>query len=404
MRYLCAPDSFKESLTAAEAARALAEGIRRGDPDAEIRCLPMADGGEGTARALADATGGTMLTAGAHDPLGRPVQAGLALLGDGRTAVVETAAASGLALLRPSERDPKATTSYGTGELIRAALDAGAETIIVGLGGSATNDAGCGLLQALGVRLLDHDGRDVRPGGAALAEVERVDLSGLDRRLGDVHVIAACDVTNPLTGPEGASAVFGPQKGASREDVTLLDGALRHVSSVIERALAEQVPAERNGDGGKVEAAVAESSSPGHRSRPDHRTRTPIADHPGAGAAGGIGMALLAVLHADFRPGIDLVIEQSGLDAAAQWADIVFTGEGSIDAQTMFGKTPVGVASVAKRHGKPVIAIAGHVGDGIECLHGRGIDAVFGAAPGASMSCCATPVRTWPAPPNRSRG
>ena len=234
------------------------------------------------------------------------------------------------------------------------------------------------------MRLLDHDGRDVRPGGAALAEVERVDLSGLDRRLGDVHVIAACDVTNPLTGPEGASAVFGPQKGASREDVTLLDGALRHVSSVIERALAEQVPAERNGDGGKVEAAVAESSSPGHRSRPDHRTRTPIADHPGAGAAGGIGMALLAVLHADFRPGIDLVIEQSGLDAAVQWADIVFTGEGSIDAQTMFGKTPVGVASVAKRHGKPVIAIAGHVGDGIECLHGRGIDAVFGAAPGAA--------------------
>jgi len=203
----------------------MAEGIRRGDPGAEIRCLPMADGGEGTARALADATGGTMLTASAHDPLGRPVQAGFALLGDGRTAVVETAAASGLALLRPSERDPKATTSYGTGELIRAALDAGAETIIVGLGGSATNDAGCGLLQALGVRLLDHDGRDVRPGGAALAEVERVDLSGLDRRLGDVHVIAACDVTNPLTGPEGASAVFGPQKGASREDVTLLDGA-----------------------------------------------------------------------------------------------------------------------------------------------------------------------------------
>ena len=193
-----------------------------------------------------------------------------------------------------------------------------------------------------------------------------------------------CDIDNPLCGKNGAAHIFGPQKGASREDVTLLDGALRHVSSVIERALAEQVPAERNGDGGKVEAAVAESSSPGHRSRPDHRTRTPIADHPGAGAAGGIGMALLAVLHADFRPGIDLVIEQSGLDAAAQWADIVFTGEGSIDAQTMFGKTPVGVASVAKRHGKPVIAIAGHVGDGIECLHGRGIDAVFGAAPGAA--------------------
>lgn len=367
-----------------EAARAMAQGIENADHDAEVRCLPMADGGEGTARALVDATGGSMRAVPVHDPLGRPVEGHFGLLADGTTAVVETAEASGLALLEAKERNPLIASSYGTGELMLAAVRSGAKRIIVGLGGSATNDAGCGLLQALGVLPLDHDGRDVRPGGAALAEVERVDLSGLDRRLGDVHVIAACDVTNPLTGPEGASAVFGPQKGASREDVTLLDGALRHVSSVIERALAEQVPAERNGDGGKVEAAVAESSSPGHRSRPDHRTRTPIADHPGAGAAGGIGMALLAVLHADFRPGIDLVIEQSGLDAAAQWADIVFTGEGSIDAQTMFGKTPVGVASVAKRHGKPVIAIAGHVGDGIECLHGRGIDAVFGAAPGAA--------------------
>lgn len=367
-----------------EAARAMAQGIENADHDAEVRCLPMADGGEGTARALVDATGGSMHAVPVHDPLGRPVEGHFGLLADGTTAVVETAEASGLALLEAKERNPLIASSYGTGELMLAAVRSGAKRIIVGLGGSATNDAGCGLLQALGVLPLDHDGRDVRPGGAALAEVERVDLSGLDRRLGDVHVIAACDVTNPLTGPEGASAVFGPQKGASREDVTLLDGALRHVSSVIERALAEQVPAERNGDGGKVEAAVAESSSPGHRSRPDHRTRTPIADHPGAGAAGGIGMALLAVLHADFRPGIDLVIEQSGLDAAAQWADIVFTGEGSIDAQTMFGKTPVGVASVAKRHGKPVIAIAGHVGDGIECLHGRGIDAVFGAAPGAA--------------------
>lgn len=367
-----------------EAARAMAQGIENADHDAEVRCLPMADGGEGTARALVDATGGSMHAVPVHDPLGRPVEGHFGLLADGTTAVVETAEASGLALLEAKKRNPLIASSYGTGELILAAVRSGAKRIIVGLGGSATNDAGCGLLQALGVRLLDHDGRDVRPGGAALAEVERVDLSGLDRRLGDVHVIAACDVTNPLTGPEGASAVFGPQKGASREDVTLLDGALRHVSSVIERALAEQVPAERNGDGGKVEAAVAESSSPGHRSRPDHRTRMPIADHPGAGAAGGIGMALLAVLHADFRPGIDLVIEQSGLDAAAQWADIVFTGEGSIDAQTMFGKTPVGVASVAKRHGKPVIAIAGRVGDGIECLHGRGIDAVFGAAPSAA--------------------
>lgn len=349
MRYLCAPDSFKESLTAAEAARALAEGIRRGDPDAEIRCLPMADGGEGTARALADATGGTMLTAGAHDPLGRPVQAGLALLGDGRTAVVETAAASGLALLRPSERDPKATTSYGTGELIRAALDAGAETIIVGLGGSATNDAGAGLLQALGVRLLDGNGNDLKHGGAALADLTTIDISTMDPALKNVAITAACDVTNPLTGPTGASAVFGPQKGVSKDDVATLDAALAHFAQVIDSQL-----------------GVA------------------VNDVPGAGAAGGIGAALKGFLNAEFRPGIAIVIEQSGLDAAAQWADVVFTGEGSIDFQTKFGKTPAGVAETAKRHGKPVIAVAGHIGTGIDELHEVGIDAVFGIAPGAA--------------------
>ena len=349
MRYLCAPDSFKESLTAAEAARAMAEGIRRGDPDAEIRCLPMADGGEGTARALADATGGTMLTASAHDPLGRPVQAGLALLGDGRTAVVETAAASGLALLRPSERDPKATTSYGTGELIRAALDAGAETIIVGLGGSATNDAGAGLLQALGVRLLDGNGNDLKHGGAALADLATIDISTMDPALKNVAITAACDVTNPLTGPTGASAVFGPQKGASQADVATLDAALAHFAQVIESRL-----------------GVA------------------VNDVPGAGAAGGIGAALKGFLDAEFRPGIAIVIEQSGLDAAAQWADVVFTGEGSIDFQTKFGKTPAGVAETAKRHGKPVIAVAGHIGTGIDELHEVGIDAVFGIAPGAA--------------------
>lgn len=349
MRYLCAPDSFKESLTAAEAARAMAEGIRRGDPGAEIRCLPMADGGEGTARALADATGGTMLTASAHDPLGRPVQAGFALLGDGRTAVVETAAASGLALLRPSERDPKATTSYGTGELIRAALDAGAETIIVGLGGSATNDAGAGLLQALGVRLLDGNGNDLKHGGAALADLATIDISTMDPALKNVAIIAACDVTNPLTGPTGASAVFGPQKGASKDDVATLDAALAHFAQVIESQL-----------------GVA------------------VNDVPGAGAAGGIGAALKGFLNAEFRPGIAIVIEQSGLDAAAQWADVVFTGEGSIDFQTKFGKTPAGVAETAKRHGKPVIAVAGHIGTGIDELHEVGIDAVFGIAPGAA--------------------
>ncbi|WP_263862636.1 glycerate kinase family protein [Bifidobacterium platyrrhinorum] len=332
-----------------EAAQAMARGIKNADPDAEVRCLPMADGGEGTARALADATGGAMRAVDAHDPLGRPIAAEFGMLGDGTTAVVETAEASGLALLAPEERDPLAASSYGTGELIRAALDAGATRIIVGLGGSATNDAGAGLLKALGARLLDRDGHDVAPGGAALAGLDHVDLSGLDPRLAHVGIVAACDVTNPLTGPQGASAVFGPQKGASPADVAALDHALARFADVIGREL-----------------SVA------------------VADVPGAGAAGGIGAALKGVLGAAFRPGIDIVIETSGLDEAAQWADVVFTGEGSIDFQTKFGKTPAGVARTAKRHGRPVVVLAGHVGEGIGELYETGIDAVFGIAPGAA--------------------
>ncbi|NEG72494.1 glycerate kinase [Bifidobacterium ramosum] len=348
-RYVCAPDSFKESLTAMEAAQAMAQGIRQADPDADIRLLPMADGGEGTAQALADATGGQMRRTIAHDPLGRPVAARYAMLGDGTTAVVETAEASGLALLAPDERNPLTATSYGTGELIKAALDAGATTIIVGLGGSATNDAGAGILKALGARLLDAAGHDLEPGGAALADLATIDVSGLDSRLDDVTIIAACDVTNPLTGPNGASAVFGPQKGASADDVALLDHALTRFAEVAGRQLGMDV------------AAL-----------------------PGGGAAGGIGAALLTFLHAEFKPGVDLVIDRAGLDEAVQWADVVFTGEGSIDFQTKFGKTPAGVAKTAKRYGKPVIAVAGHIGDGIEELHAIGIDAVFGIAPGAA--------------------
>ncbi|KFI94466.1 glycerate kinase [Bifidobacterium stellenboschense] len=348
-RYLCAPDSFKESLTAIQAAQAMARGIKNADPDAEVRCLPMADGGEGTTRALVDATGGTMRTIDAHDPLGRPVRAAFGMLGDGTTAVVETAEASGLALLDPGERNPLVASSYGTGELIRAALDAGARRILVGLGGSATNDAGAGLLQALGVRLLDGCGRDLEPGGAALAGLDHVDLTGLDPRVRDVEIVAACDVTNPLTGPDGASAVFGPQKGASAADVASLDKALTRFAIVVERQL-----------------------------------DAPIADRPGAGAAGGIGAAFLAFLHARFMPGVDLVIEQSGLDEAARWADIVLTGEGSIDFQTKFSKTPAGVARTAKKHGRPVIAVAGHIGRGVDELREVGIDAVFGIAPGAA--------------------
>lgn len=348
-RYLCAPDSFKESLTAMEAARAMAQGIENADHDAEVRCLPMADGGEGTARALVDATGGSMRAVPVHDPLGRPVEGHFGLLADGTTAVVETAEASGLALLEAKERNPLIASSYGTGELMLAAVRSGAKRIIVGLGGSATNDAGAGLLQAIGVRLLDKNGNDLAHGGAALANLTTIDISTMDPALKNVAITAACDVTNPLTGPTGASAVFGPQKGASKDDVATLDAALAHFAQVIDSQL-----------------GVA------------------VNDVPGAGAAGGIGAALKGFLNAEFRPGIAIVIEQSGLDAAAQWADVVFTGEGSIDFQTKFGKTPAGVAETAKRHGKPVIAVAGHIGTGIDELHEVGIDAVFGIAPGAA--------------------
>lgn len=348
-RYLCAPDSFKESLTAMEVARAMAQGIENADHDAEVRCLPMADGGEGTARALVDATGGSMRAVPVHDPLGRPVEGHFGLLADGTTAVVETAEASGLALLEAKERNPLIASSYGTGELMLAAVRSGAKRIIVGLGGSATNDAGAGLLQALGVRLLDKNGNDLAHGGAALANLTTIDISTMDPALKNVAITAACDVTNPLTGPTGASAVFGPQKGASKDDVATLDASLAHFAQVIDSQL-----------------GVA------------------VNDVPGAGAAGGIGAALKGFLDAEFRPGIAIVIEQSGLDAAAQWADVVFTGEGSIDFQTKFGKTPAGVAETAKRHGKPVIAVAGHIGTGIDELHEVGIDAVFGIAPGAA--------------------
>ena len=266
-----------------------------------------------------------------HDPLGRPVEGHFGLLADGTTAVVETAEASGLALLEAKKRNPLIASSYGTGELILAAVRSGAKRIIVGLGGSATNDAGAGLLQALGVRLLDGNGNDLKHGGAALADLATIDISTMDPAL------------------KNASAVFGPQKGASQADVATLDAALAHFAQVIESRL-----------------GVA------------------VNDVPGAGAAGGIGAALKGFLDAEFRPGIAIVIEQSGLDAAAQWADVVFTGEGSIDFQTKFGKTPAGVAETAKRHGKPVIAVAGHIGTGIDELHEVGIDAVFGIAPGAA--------------------
>jgi len=271
-----------------------------------------------------------------------PVKACYGLTRDGKTAIIEMAAASGLALVAPGRRNPLKTTTYGTGELIKTALDAGVSHLIIGIGGSATNDGGAGMLQALGVKLLDNAGREIGFGGSALANLERIDICGLDLRLKACRIEAACDVDNPLTGPKGASVVFGPQKGATPEMVTQLDANLAHYAGLISRDLGVQVETV-----------------------------------PGAGAAGGMGAALLAFLGARLRPGIEIVMEAVGLEAHVRDADLVITGEGRIDSQTIHGKTPIGVARVAKRYNKPVIGIAGCLADDAGVVHEQGIDAVF---------------------------
>ena len=346
MKIVIAPDSFKESLSAPEVAQAIARGWLAVHPDAEIALCPMADGGEGTVDAVLAAAGGERRELSVMGPLASPVNAHWGWLGDG-TAVIEMAAASGLHWVPSAQRDARVTSSYGTGELITAALDAGATRIILGLGGSATNDGGSGLLRALGVRFLDAGGNELRPGGAALASLQRVDLSGLDERLQGVQVEVAADVDNPLCGPKGASAVFGPQKGASPEQVEELDAALARLAEVVGEALGED-----------------------------------FSTFPGVGAAGGLGFAAKAFLGARFRPGIELVAELSGLADAVRGADLVITGEGRLDAQSLHGKTPVGVARVAKNQGVPVIALAGSLGKGYQAVRDAGIEACFSLAPG----------------------
>ena len=346
MKIVIAPDSFKESLSAPDVAQAIGQGWLSVYPKAEIVSCPMADGGEGTVDAVLAATGGERRELTVQGPLGSPVKAHWGWLAD-RTAVIEMAAASGLHWVPSDQRDARVTSSYGTGELIRAALDAGAERIILGLGGSATNDGGSGLLRALGVRFLDAEGGDLPEGGAALATLERIDLSALDARLQQVQVEVAADVDNPLCGPRGASAVFGPQKGASPEQVEELDAALAQLGSVVTQALGED-----------------------------------FTQVPGVGAAGGLGFAAKAFFGAGFRPGIELVAELSGLSDAVQGADLVITGEGRLDAQSLHGKTPMGVAKVARAAGVPVIALAGSLGEGYEQVREVGIDAAFSLAPG----------------------
>ncbi|MEH6501710.1 MAG: glycerate kinase [Pseudoalteromonas distincta] len=346
MKIVIAPDSFKESLSANAVAEAIAAGWSSVYPEAEIGLYPMADGGEGTVDAVLAATGGERREATVQGPLGDPVAAHWGWLGKGQ-AVIEMASASGLHCVPGDQRDVLKASSFGTGQLIAAALDAGATQIILGLGGSATNDAGVGLLQALGARFLDADDQPLAPGGAALLGLRRIDLDRLDARLSKVEFMIAADVDNPLCGPRGASHVFGPQKGATPEQVEKLDKALEHFANLLARVIGMDVRHE-----------------------------------PGVGAAGGLGFAGLAVLHARFRPGIELVAELSGLAQAMQGADLVITGEGRLDGQSLHGKTPVGVARIAQRAGVPVIALAGSLGEGYQRLYEAGIDAAFSLTPG----------------------
>ncbi|HFI5325826.1 glycerate kinase [Serratia liquefaciens] len=341
-KVVIAPDSFKESLSALEVAEAIERGFRQIFPQVQYVKLPMADGGEGTVDSMVAATGGEIVRVAVTGPLGQPVQAFYGLLGEGETAVIEMAAASGLHLAPKAQRDPRMTTSYGTGELILAALERGVKTIILGIGGSATNDGGAGMMQALGARLLDENRQALPPGGAALAQLAYIDLSGVDPRLQQVSITAACDVDNPLCGANGASAVFGPQKGATPEMVTQLDAALRHYGTLLEQATGREV-----------------------------------INAPGAGAAGGMGAALLGMLNARLRPGIEIVIETLQLEEALRDADLVITGEGRLDSQSIHGKTPIGVARVAKRFGLPVIGIAGSLSKDYQVVHQHGIDAAF---------------------------
>ncbi|OLQ80385.1 glycerate kinase [Photobacterium proteolyticum] len=348
MKIVIAPDSYKESLTAMEVATAIEAGFRQVLPDAQYHKLPMADGGEGTVQSLVDATDGSIIKQQVTGPLGEQVDGFYGLMGDGKTAVIEMAAASGLHLVSPEQRNPLLTTTFGTGELIKAALDKSVEHIIVGIGGSATNDGGIGMAQALGIKMLDAEGKELGYGGGELARLVTIDTSKLDPRLDGIKLEVACDVDNPLCGPKGASHVFGPQKGATAEMVQQLDSNLARYAGIIKDQLDRDVK-----------------------------------DIAGAGAAGGLGAALIGLLDASLRPGIDIVMDAVNLAGTVADADLVITGEGRIDSQTIHGKTPIGVARSAKKYDIPVIGIAGSLSDDCDVVYDHGIDAVFSVVPRA---------------------
>lgn len=346
MKIILAPDSFKGSLTSLEVAAAMETGIKRVIPDAECIKIPMADGGEGTVRSLLDAVGGELISCTVKGPAGRRITAEYGILADNRTAVIEMAAASGLSLVGDRSRNPLKTTTFGTGELLRHALDRGVETIILGIGGSATTDAGAGMAQALGAVFRDGDGRIIRRNGAGgmLQNIESVDLQGMHPGLRHTRILVACDVDNPLSGKNGAAHVFAPQKGADAAMVKLLDNNLKHLAGVIRRELGVDVD--------KV---------------------------PGAGAAGGLGAGLLVFAGAELRSGIDIISKATSIEAHLRTADLVFTGEGRVDFQTAFGKTPAGIARLAGEYGVPVIAIGGGLADDAGAAFNHGIDGLEAA-------------------------
>jgi glycerate kinase len=348
MKIIIAPQSFKGSLKAHEAAAAMAEGVKAFDSSIETVLLPIADGGAGTVRALVQATNGKLISAIAHDPLGNKVAAAWGKSDDGVTAFIEVAAASGLALVPEDKLDPMQASTYGTGELILAALEHGCKKIMIGLGDSATTDGGAGIAQALGVKLLDNDGKEIPSGGAGLALLEHIDMSGRNRLVKDCKIMCACDVTNPLYGPQGAAYIYGPQKGATPEMVKKLDASLRNLAGVIKNDLGLD-----------------------------------IADLPGAGAAGGIGAGLVAFLGDSLQRGVDLICDSIGFNKYLENADLVLTGEGRIDYQTAFGKTVAGIAVRAKAAGVPVVAICGEIGQGYCEVYKHGVSSVMSILPRA---------------------
>jgi len=341
MKILIAPDKFKGSLSAFEVADNIEKGILKVFPKAIVVKVPMADGGEGTVESLVDATGGKIIKTNVKDPLFRDIESFYGILGDGKTAVIEMAAASGLYLLKDYERNPMITTTYGTGQLIKDALDRGCRRFIIAIGGSATNDGGTGMATALGVKFYDKDGREIGLGGGELSKIYSIDTSNLDERLKECEFIVACDVANPLIGENGASRVYGPQKGATKEMVEVLDKNLEHYGKLLEKYFNKK-----------------------------------IIDVPGSGAAGGLGAGLMAFLNAQLKNGIEIIIETLKLEEKIKEADIVISGEGKIDFQTAFGKTISGIAKLCKKHNKPLIVIAGTVED-IENLYEIGVSSIF---------------------------